>query len=47
MFIPWSCDLSAAATDSSIEIEAVGNAVTVEYALFHVGETLPPQTDSL
>jgi hypothetical protein len=46
MFIPWSCDLSAAATDSTIEIEAVGNAATVEYALFHVGETLVTATDA-
>ena len=46
LFMPWSCDLSAAANDSSIEIEAVGNATTIEYALFHVGETLPTQSDS-
>ena len=46
MFIPWSCDLSAAANDSTIEIEAVGNAATVEYALFHVGETLVTATDA-
>tara|TARA_R110000796_G_scaffold234191_1_gene352809 strand:+ start:311 stop:751 length:441 start_codon:yes stop_codon:yes gene_type:complete len=46
LFMPWSCDLSAAANDSSIEIEAVGNSTTVEYALFHVGETLATQTDA-
>jgi|TARA_R100000482_G_C5124671_1_gene147931 hypothetical protein len=46
MFIPWSCDLSAAANDSSIEIEAFTAANTIEYALFHVGETLPTQSDS-
>jgi len=46
LFMPWSCDLSAAANDSSIEIEAFTAANTIEYALFHVGETLPTQTDS-
>ena len=46
MFIPWSCDLSAAANDSSIEIEAFTAANTIEYALFHVGETLPTASDS-
>jgi hypothetical protein len=43
-FFPWSCDLSAAATDSSIEITASHEA-TVEYALFHIGETLPTAGD--
>ena len=46
LFMPWSCDLSAAANDSTIEIEAVTHECIVEYALFHVGETLPTQTDS-
>ena len=46
MFIPWSCDLSAAANDSSIEIQAFTAANTIEYALFHVGETLPTASDS-
>tara|TARA_R110002012_G_scaffold265568_1_gene448955 strand:- start:1108 stop:1548 length:441 start_codon:yes stop_codon:yes gene_type:complete len=46
LFMPWSCDLSAAANDSSIELEAFVAANTIEYALFHVGETLPTQTDS-
>ena len=46
MFIPWSCDLSAAANDSSIEIEAFTAANTTEYALFHVGETLLTAADS-
>tara|TARA_R110002073_G_scaffold205421_1_gene365134 strand:+ start:10 stop:474 length:465 start_codon:yes stop_codon:yes gene_type:complete len=52
MFIPWSCDIadtedaqSAQGNDSSIEIEAVGNAATIEYALFHVGETLLTSDD--
>jgi hypothetical protein len=46
LFMPWSCDLSAAANDSTIEIEAVTHECIVEYALFHVGETLPTQADS-
>ena len=46
MFIPWSCDLSAAVNDSTIEIEAFTAPNTIEYALFHVGETLPTQTDA-
>jgi len=46
LFMPWSCDLSAAANDSSIEIEAFTASNTIEYALFHVGETLPTQSDS-
>ena len=44
-FFPWSCDKSAAADDSSIEIQASHEA-TIEYALFHVGETLPTASDS-
>ena len=46
MFIPWACDLSAAANDSTIEAQAFTNACTVEYALFHVGETLVTASDS-
>jgi len=46
MFIPWSCDLSAAANDSTIEIEAFTAPNTIEYALFHVGETLVTSSDS-
>jgi len=46
LFMPWSCDLSATDNDSSIEIEAVGHETIIEYALFHVGETLPTQSDS-
>ena len=46
MFIPWSCDISAAANDSSIEIEAFIATNTIEYALFHVGETLVTSTDA-
>jgi hypothetical protein len=46
LFMPWSCDLSAAANDSSIEVEANTHECIVEYALFHVGETLVTQADS-
>ena len=44
-FFPWSCDLSAADTDSSIELQAFTHEVIVEYALFHVGETLLTAAD--
>ena len=46
MFFPWACDLSAASNDSSIEIQAFVASNTIEYALFHVGETLVTATDS-
>jgi hypothetical protein len=46
MFIPWSCDISAAANDSTIELQAFTSPNTIEYALFHVGETLVTATDS-
>ena len=46
LFMPWSCDLSAAANDSSIEIEAFTASNTIEYALFHVGETLVTAADA-
>jgi sulfur carrier protein ThiS len=45
-FFPWSCDLSAAANDSTIELQAYVAEATVEYALFHVGETLATASDS-
>ena len=52
-FFPWSCDLADthAATDpsgddSSIEIQAFVASNTIEYALFHVGETLLTAADS-
>jgi len=45
-FFPWSCDLSAAANDSSIELQAFTHEVIVEYALFHIGETLLTSADS-
>tara|TARA_Y100001973_G_scaffold84929_1_gene126506 strand:- start:276 stop:737 length:462 start_codon:yes stop_codon:yes gene_type:complete len=46
MFVPWSCDISGAATDSSIELQAFVATATVEWALFHIGETLVTETDS-
>jgi hypothetical protein len=46
MFIPWSCDISAAANDSTIELQAFTAPNTIEYALFHVGETLVTATDA-
>jgi len=46
LFMPWSCDLSAAANDSTIEIQAFTASNTIEYALFHVGETLVTASDS-
>ena len=46
LFMPWDCDLSAAANDSTIEIEAFTHEAIIEYALFHNGETLVTATDS-
>jgi hypothetical protein len=46
MFIPWDCDLTAAANDSSIECQAYTGENIVEYALFHNGETLLTAADS-
>tara|TARA_R110001592_G_scaffold252715_1_gene515532 strand:+ start:137 stop:574 length:438 start_codon:yes stop_codon:yes gene_type:complete len=40
LFMPWSCDITHATADSTIEIEAIGHETIIEYALFHVGETL-------
>jgi hypothetical protein len=40
LMIPWACDISHATNDSTIEAQAFGATQTVEYALFHVGETL-------
>ena len=45
-FFPWSCDLSAASNDSTIEVQAYTHEAIIEYALFHVGETLVTATDS-
>ena len=46
MFMPWDCDLTAAANDSSIECQAYTGENIVEYALFHNGETLLTAADS-
>ena len=46
LFMPWDCDLSAAANDSSIEIQAYTHEAIIEYALFHNGETLVTAADS-
>ena len=46
MFIPWDCDLTAAANDSSIECQAYTGENVIEYALFHNGETLLTASDS-
>ena len=46
MFMPWDCDLTAAANDSSIECQAYTGENIVEYALFHRGETLLTAADS-
>ena len=46
LFMPWNCDLSAAANDSTIELEAFTHEHVIEYALFHVGETLLTASDS-
>ena len=46
LFMPWSCDISAAANDSTIELEAFTHEHVIEYALFHIGETLPTASDS-
>jgi len=45
LFMPWDCDLSAADTDSSIEIQAYTHEHIIEYALFHNGETLVTSGD--
>jgi len=46
LFMPWDSDLSAAANDSSIELEAFTHEAVVEFALFHNGETLVTAADS-
>ena len=45
-FFPWACDLSAAANDSTVELQAFTHECIIEYALFHVGETLVTAADS-
>ena len=53
MFIPWSNDVSdqesatdQTGNDTSVEIQAFTASNTIEYALFHVGETLLTAGDS-
>ena len=46
LWMPWSCDLSAAGNDSTIELQAFTHEAVIEYALFHVGETLVTAADS-
>jgi len=46
LFMPWDCDLTASANDSTIEIEAFTHEHIIEYALFHNGETLVTAADS-
>tara|TARA_R110001592_G_scaffold212871_2_gene465386 strand:+ start:123 stop:563 length:441 start_codon:yes stop_codon:yes gene_type:complete len=46
LFMPWDCDLSAAANDSTIELQAFTHEAIIEYALFHNGETLVTAADS-
>ena len=53
MFIPYSDATTATAgvddpsgNDSDIEIQAVTHECTIEYAMFHVGETLLTASDS-
>ena len=45
LFMPWDSDISAADTDSSIEIQAYTHEAIVEFALFHNGETLVTSGD--
>lgn len=46
LWMPWNCDLSAAANDSTIELQAYTHEAIIEYALFHIGETLVTAADS-
>ena len=46
MFIPWDADTVAlGAAGSAIEIEAIVAEATIEYCLFHNGETRPTADD--
>ena len=45
LFMPWDSDLTAADTDSSIEIQAYTHEAVIEFALFHNGETLVTSGD--
>ena len=46
MWMPLDCYLTAAANDSSIELQAYTVENVIEYALFHNGETLVTASDS-
>ena len=43
--MPWDSDLTAADTDSSIELQAYTHECVIEFALFHNGETLVTSGD--
>ena len=45
LFMHWDSDLTAADTDSSIELQAFTHECIVEFALFHNGETLVTSGD--
>ena len=47
MFFPWDSDVvDLDANDSAVEARAYENSVTLEYCLFHNGETRPTSDDS-
>ena len=47
MFVPWDSDVVALdANDSAIEVQAYEAEATIEYCLFHNGETRPTSDDS-
>ena len=47
MFFPWDADAVALdANDSAVEAQAYTHDVTLEYCLFHNGETRPTSDDS-
>ena len=47
MFFPWDADAVALdANDSAVEAQAFTHDVTLEYCLFHNGETRPTSDDS-
>ena len=53
MFVPWSNDVTdtqsatdPSGNDTSIEVQAFVASATLEYALFHIGETLLTSADS-
>ena len=47
MFFPWDADVVALdGNDSAVEAQAYTHAVTLEYCLFHNGETRPTSDDS-